>query len=206
MVPNGRNRGSSCKFRVDSDGFAIAGWTVMDTRLRIAEPRHRFALRAFLARLSPSTIRARYLRSQSELVGPALDQEMDRLLKRDVQRHVVVLALSGDDISAVGEFVVDRDDRTAELALVVEDTLQHRRIGQRIYQCLEQLARRQGISAFTCDVDWGNLRVQRLLRSSGRQLESKLAYGGIRYTLQLDRLPKEADTEQACGGCWEFAS
>src|SRR4051812_8617105 len=94
-------------------------------------PRFRFArvtdaasVDAFLGRLSPATIQARYL-SPRRLEGMVRDLEVARILRCDDRRHVVLLALEGREIRGIGELVLHDVDR-AEVALLVEDAVQGR--------------------------------------------------------------------------------
>src|SRR5690242_3661454 len=109
-------------------------------QVRIADRSDRVALCAFLERLSPATLHARYLNAWPRLSSDAAEREARRLLDGDPDSHVVVVAEDGSNIRGVGEFVAETDTATAELAMVVEDAYQDRGIGRMLYQRLEQLA------------------------------------------------------------------
>jgi GNAT superfamily N-acetyltransferase len=158
------------------------------TRLRCAAATDRQALQAFLRRLSPTTVKSRYLSSWAS--ESAALSEAERLLEHDQRRHVVVLAVQGSAIRGVGEFVLESGAAChAELGLVVEDAVQRRGIGQRLYRRLERLARLRGVSAFTGDIHYGNQPALRLLRGSGRPTKVEFGFGVIRFTMQLDEPP-----------------
>src|SRR5437870_4508657 len=106
-------------------------------RFRIADTTDRGALRAFLDRLSPNTIKSRYLTPASSLAGELGERELHRLIGRDDDAHLVVLAVDGSEVRGVGEFVKNGDD-DAELALLVEDEFQDRGIGRCLFGILEQ--------------------------------------------------------------------
>ena len=106
-------------------------------RLRLAQASDRAALQAFLSRLSPATLHARYLTPVSSMDGLRGDRELDRLLDGDSAAHVVLLALDGEHVRGVAEFVAE-DARSAEIAFVVEDAFQGRGIGRRLVRRLEQ--------------------------------------------------------------------
>jgi GNAT superfamily N-acetyltransferase len=146
----------------------------------------RDAVRAFLERLSPSTVKARYLSSWTSFAGPMGDLEVRRLLERSRPDHVVLVARSGGQIRAMGEFAIDPSGHRAELGLVVEDEFQGRGVGRLLYGRLEQVARRRGVSAFTGDIAHGNERMLRLLRRTGRHLHVRPEYGGLRFTLAFE--------------------
>ena len=159
--------------------------TLPSPRLRFVRKGDRPALRAFLGRLSASTLQARYLTMLSRMEGLLADREIARIVDGDAARHVVVVAEDRADIRAIGEFVIDTDGRAAELALTVEDDFQNHGLGRRLYCRLEALARRRGVAAFTGDVRHGNTRMQELLRATGRPLRMESVYGGVYFTLQL---------------------
>jgi GNAT superfamily N-acetyltransferase len=153
--------------------------------LRVARPGDHASVREFLERLSSRTIQARYLLAVSSLAGPLADRETQRLLDRDLTRHVVVVAVEADAIRGIGEFVANEAMQFAEVGLVVEDAFQHRGIGRALYRRLESLARRRGIQAFTGDVHQGNTRVHQLLRAIGRPLRVQPGYASSRFVLAL---------------------
>jgi GNAT superfamily N-acetyltransferase len=157
------------------------------TSLRIARANDLAAVRAFLTRLSPSTVKARYMSAWSSLAGPAGDREAQRLLHRDESRHVVLVAVDGGQIRGVGEFVAEptSQEAQAELALVVEDAYQGRGIGRLLLRCLEDMARERGIRAFTGDVGYTNRRVHGLLQASGWPVDLQPAFGVLRFRLRL---------------------
>jgi GNAT superfamily N-acetyltransferase len=143
------------------------------------------AVRTFLSRLSPNTVRARYLSSWTSLAGPLGDGEAQRLVDRSQARHVVVLAFDADEIRGIGEFV-ETAGSAAELALVVEDAAQRRGIGRSLFQRLRRLAHRRGIRAFTGDVRYSNTPALQFLRATGTPLRTTLGYSALEFCLLLE--------------------
>ena len=152
---------------------------------RLARPGDRGAVRAFLDRLSPSTVQARYLSPPRSLAGPAGEPELTRLLERNAADHMVVLAVDGSGVRGIGELVAEHE-RRAELALVVEDAFQGCGIGRSLFRSLEQLALTRGIRAFTGDIAYGNARMLALLRGTGHRLQTQLGYGSLQFRLLLE--------------------
>jgi len=152
---------------------------------RIANASDRGALREFLDRLSPNTIKQRYLMPARSLAGELGDRELRRLVDRNESEHMVVLALDGAEVRGVGEFV-RHGAQDAELALLVEDDFQHRGIGQCLFGILEQLAVARGLSAFTAEIAYSNARMRGLLRATGRRIQTQLGYGSLQVRLLLD--------------------
>src|SRR5438132_890417 len=70
-------------------------------RFRVARAGDRSAVRAFLDRLSPSTVQARFLSPARSLTGLLGDHELKRLFDRNEAEHVVVLAVDGTEIRGI---------------------------------------------------------------------------------------------------------
>src|ERR1044071_8580462 len=103
----------------------------MAVQLRAALAADRGALRAFLERLSPATVQLRYLRPAGKLQDSVADLELNRILNGSPSDHVVVLAVDGETVRGVGEFIREQQQvGQAELALVVEDAFQGHGIGR----------------------------------------------------------------------------
>ncbi|MFN8636161.1 MAG: GNAT family N-acetyltransferase [Chloroflexota bacterium] len=152
--------------------------------LRAIQTEDHAAVRAFLDRLSPSTVRSRYLHSSMKLAGPSGEREITRLLADHAGKHVVVLAVDGAEIRGIGELFNLPLER-ADVGLVVEDGFQGRGIGRDLLQALIQVARKQGIRALTGDMAYGNERAVALLRGTGRQLQLRVGGGGVQFSLLL---------------------
>jgi GNAT superfamily N-acetyltransferase len=151
---------------------------------RTAHARDRGALHAFLHRLSPGTLSARYLSSLDTVPEPWAERELDRLLDRHGGKHVVVLAVDGAAVRGIGEYM-EEPAGGAELAVVVEDDFQGRSVGRALLRTLQQLALERGIRAFTGDVSYANRRALRLLRGTGRGVQTDVGYGSLRFRLLL---------------------
>jgi len=122
-------------------------------------------------RLSPETIRRRFLRARTSC-EPA---EAEALAAVDQVRRVAIALVSGRaadaDIVAVGRFHADADDGTAELSLLVEDAYQHHGLGRRLLRELLVEAHRRRLRALDGYVLFDNAPLLHLLRTSGRPLE-----------------------------------
>jgi len=158
-------------------------------QVRLADRSDRAELCAFLMRLSPATLHARYLNAWPRLPRAAAEREVRRLLDGDADSNVVVVAEDGLNIRGVGEFVAGTDTATAELAMVVEDAFQDRGIGRMLYQRLEQLARERRVKMFTGDVHYENRRVLELMRRSRRATCLEPGLANIRFTMRLEAGP-----------------
>jgi hypothetical protein len=119
--------------------------------------RHRMAVGAFLARLSPATRHARYL-GPMQFEGHSRERELARLQSSAAGLHTVLLALEGDEVRGIGTL---------------------------LFLSLEQHAWRRGVRAFTGEVANGNQRVLAMLRDAARPLRIQPGYASSHFELTL---------------------
>jgi GNAT superfamily N-acetyltransferase len=163
----------------------LRGQAKHQRRVRLARPDDRGAVRAFLRRLSPRTVQARYLGPCLPLDDARADLELARLFDNHDSKRTIVVATDGAEVRGLGEFTVEDAER-AELGILVEDAFQGRGIGKRLLRLLQRLALQRGLRAFTGDVAYGNSRGLAILRATGRPVRSQPDYGSVRFTLRLD--------------------
>jgi GNAT superfamily N-acetyltransferase len=153
-------------------------------RFRLARGSDAAAVEAFLGRLSPTTLQARYL-SPRRLVGDVRTAEVARILGSNERQHVVLLALDGSEIRGIAELVL-RDAEQAEVALLVEDAFQGQGLGKALGQRLKRLAGRRGLRVLTGNHAYGNARVAAMLRQAGGKVHYAFDYGSLRFSLSLE--------------------
>lgn len=140
-------------------------------------------------RLSPETIRRRFLREQPRFAP----NEAQLLAAVDQIRRVAIAALSGPQadaqIVAVGRFHrADANDDHAELAMLVEDDYQRVGLGRVLLDALLEAARRRGLRVLDGYVQYGNNGMLRLLRTSGQPIEVVWSGGDVlSFELQVAR-------------------
>jgi GNAT superfamily N-acetyltransferase len=121
-------------------------------------------------RLSPSTVRRRFLRS----VARCDPLEAQRLAAVDQVQRVALVAVPApaDDppIVAVGRFHGDGSAQ-AELALLVDDAYQHVGLGRLLLSRLVREAVQRRLRVLEGHVLYDNTPMLRLLRTSGQPLE-----------------------------------
>jgi len=129
-------------------------------------------------RLSPSTLRRRFLRS----VVRCDPLEAQRLAAVDQVQRVALVAVPdpADDppIVAVGRFHGDGSEQ-AELGLLVDDAYQHLGLGRLLLSCLVREAARRRLRVLEGHVLYDNTPMLRLLRTSGRPLEVRWDGGDV---------------------------
>ncbi|HSR35690.1 MAG TPA: GNAT family N-acetyltransferase, partial [Desulfurivibrionaceae bacterium] len=78
------------------------------------------------------------------------------------------------------------DDEAVELALVVRDEWQNRRIGSFLFRHLVTIAKRNGISGFTAEVLRDNRRMQTIFNHSGYRMKSRRVEDVYSYEIDFD--------------------
>jgi len=121
---------------------------------------------AFVSGLSPET---RYNR----LLGGvrAITREyIESLVTIDDSREMAVAATAmpgGETLVGVARYVLDKDKRSAEFAIVVADSWQGRGIGRRLLAKLIEVARRRGLKRLYGDILAMNRPMLELARALG---------------------------------------
>jgi acetyltransferase len=119
--------------------------------LRPLRPEDREIELAFVSGLSRET------RSNRLLGGArAITREyIETLVNVDYSRDMALAAttmLDGETLIGVARYVLDKDDKAAEFAIVVADAWQGRGIGRRLLSKLIDIARRRGVKRLYGDV------------------------------------------------------
>jgi GNAT superfamily N-acetyltransferase len=143
------------------------------------------ALVALHARLSADTIYRRYFGVRPHL-SPA---EVERFTRVDGRTRFALVALQAADLVAVARYEGRPGDRSAELAVVVDDALQHQGVGRLMLERLVDVAREAGIESLVADVLAGNAAMLALLRTLG--LPRRTETDGDTVTVLVDLSPAE---------------
>ena len=108
----------------------------------------------------------------------------------DHRNEVSILATipepDGEDIVAIGGFYLDPRTNRAEVAFLVADKWQQRRIGTFLLKHLVTIARRHGIAGFTAEVLRENRAMQSVFNNSGLKVSTKLEDGVYHFDLNFD--------------------
>jgi RimJ/RimL family protein N-acetyltransferase len=93
----------------------------------------------------------------------------------DYSREMVILVVIGREerktVIGMGQYAIDEDTHTAELALVVKDEYQNKGVGAELNSYLTYLAKKQGLLGFTAEVLQDNAPALRLLEKKGFEIE-----------------------------------
>jgi GNAT superfamily N-acetyltransferase len=148
------------------------------------------ALVALHARLSADTIYRRYFGVRPHL-SPT---EVERFTRVDGRTRFALVALQAADLVAVARYEGRPGDRSAELAVVVDDALQHQGVGRLMLERLVDVAREAGIESLVADVLAGNAAMLALLRTVG--LPRRTETDGDTVTVLVDLSPSELPADR----------
>jgi GNAT superfamily N-acetyltransferase len=145
--------------------------TGAQVRVRPVEPADKPRLAACLARLSPETVRGRFLTAKPGLSAA----ELRYLTEIDGRDHVALVAVPLDEpdrIVAVARSVriADLPD-TAEMAVVVDDEWQGHGLGSLLAEALADAARKAGIRRLAAIMLGANEPARRLVLRIAERLE-----------------------------------
>jgi RimJ/RimL family protein N-acetyltransferase len=138
--------------------------------LRPIRPEDAEALLALHARLSADTIYRRYFGARPHLAAT----DVERFTRVDGRYRFALVAVRRSDLVAVARYEGRPGERSAEIAVVVDDALQHHGIGRLVLERLSDVAAEAGLDELVADVLAGNAAMLGLLRTLGlpRRTES----------------------------------
>ncbi|HXX89905.1 MAG TPA: GNAT family N-acetyltransferase [Acidimicrobiales bacterium] len=173
------------------DDVALADGTVV--RIREIRPEDADALVAFHARLSPQSIILRYFGPHPRLS----DSEVHRLTNVDGVDRYAVVALLDDRIVGVARYEREPGSPEAEVAFLVTDELQGKRLGTVFFERLVEAARRQGITRLVADTLAENTRMLGVFRDSGYRRHYDRFSEVVQVVLDIDEDGVGADGDPA---------
>jgi GNAT superfamily N-acetyltransferase len=160
-------------------GYDVLGSDGTPVAVHPAEPEHRTQLVGLLTRLSPRTLRARFLGS-----GEASYQAYVAELF-DPQRTLdAVMACVDGVVVGVGSTHLIREG-VAEVAVLVDDAHQHHGIGTLLLEDLVSRARGRGLSELMAYVSRDNSPMLDVLHHSGLSMVSRSEGTCVEMTVRL---------------------
>lgn len=149
-------------------------------------------LKDLFYRLNPQT---RYLRF-GYMKTYISDQELDYFTVADPPATYAYVALTGEEkeerIVAVGQWFLSTDGRTAEIAFVVEDTIQVRGIGTALLEQLAEAAAKYRIKRFIARVLPENTRMLGVFEDSGFSITKRIYEGAYELIFNLEEQEEHA--------------
>ena len=124
-------------------------------------------LKEFFYSLSYESMYQRFLSARKDIPHESLQD----FVAVDYTEKMIILATSEKDgrtiICGLGQYGLNRDMHTADVALVVRDDFQNQGVAAELLSYLTYLAKRQGLLGFTAEVLAGNGPVFRLFDKEG---------------------------------------
>ncbi len=134
-------------------------------------------LKDFFYSLSDQSIYRRFISARTDMPHERLQE----FVVIDYTREMVILAVIGDEenpkVIGVGQYGIDEQTHTAEVALVVRDDYQNKGVGTELLNYLTYLAKRQGLLGFTAEVLVGNQPMLHLFEKAGFTIEKRREAG-----------------------------
>ena len=135
-------------------------------------------LKDFIYSLSDETMYKRFFTRRKDMPHELLQS---LFVVVDYTKAMVILALledaEKDVVVGVGQYGLNKDTLTAEVALVVRDDYQNLGVGMELLSYLRNIAEKQGLLGFTAEVLPENTRVLHLLEKVGFNFEKKFSAG-----------------------------
>lgn len=109
-------------------------------------------IKDFFYSLSDQSLYRRFISRRQDMPHERLQE----FVVIDHTKEMVILAVlheaEKEIIAGVGQYTIDPENHTADIAFVVKDEFQNRGIGTELLSYLTQLAKRQGLLGFTAEV------------------------------------------------------
>ena len=157
--------------------------TGLEILLRAAKISDEGLLKDFFHRLSDESLYLRFFSMRQDLPHELLQ----RFVVIDYTRQMVILAViqhqRKEEMIGIGQYWIQEEMHTANLAFAVRDDYQKKGVGYEIFQYLYHLGKRRGLLGFTADVLMDNRSMLHLCRKMGFEME-KTGDSGI-YNLKM---------------------
>ena len=118
-------------------------------------------------------------------------ERLQRWVVIDYTKEIIILASMTKDekeiITGMGQYIIDENSLTAEVAFIVKDEFQNRGIGTEILTYLTYLAKRRGLAGFTAEVLPENTPMLHVLEENGFE-STRRSLGGV-HMLKQDFTP-----------------
>jgi RimJ/RimL family protein N-acetyltransferase len=148
-------------------------------RIRPIAPDDKPLLQEGLQRLSPESVRRRFLGPKPRLSSA----ELRYLTEVDGRDHIALVAVDDEDpqrLVGVARCVRSKEEAgTAELAIVVDDAWQGHRVGHVLAEALARAAAEAGVRRFSAVILADNVGAQRVLGGITDELRLRVASGGV---------------------------
>ena len=137
------------------------------------------SLKDFFYSLSDKSIYKRFMSVRRDMPHELLQE----FVVIDYSKEIVILAIKEDperpEIVGVGQYGIQEDQHTAEVAFIVKDEYHNKGIGTELMTFLTMLAKKQGLFGFTAEVLVGNTPMLHLFENQGFDMEKRTSAGVV---------------------------
>ncbi|HMK96640.1 MAG TPA: GNAT family N-acetyltransferase, partial [Acidimicrobiales bacterium] len=168
-----------------------AGWDVVladgsTAHIRPVSPEDGPEIADLHARLSPETVRLRYLGAHPRLSAA----ELALLVEPENPDHLALVAERAGILIGVAQYDRIPGSDVAEVAFVVDDAHQGLGIGTLLLEYLASEGRRTGFKRFAADTLWENDQMVQVFRDAGFTQRSRVEAGVIRVVMDISPTPE----------------
>jgi acyl-CoA hydrolase/GNAT superfamily N-acetyltransferase len=142
-------------------------------------------MRDLIYNLSQETIYYRFMSRQQRFTARQIQDFVYIDHRRDVAIVGTIPEAHGEQIIAVGTYYLNEKTNLAEVAFVVRDGWQNKRLGTFLFKHLTKIAKRNGITGFTAEVLRENGRMQNVFNHSGLKVSSQLEEGVYSFNMEF---------------------
>jgi acyl-CoA hydrolase/GNAT superfamily N-acetyltransferase len=141
---------------------------------RAVHPTDESRMRHLFYALSKQTIYYRFMRAMKEIPRKQIQDFVFVDHRNEVAIVGTVKEAHGEDIIAVGRYILDPKTNRAEVAFTVQDNWQNKGIGTFLLQYLIRIGRRNGIHGFTAEVLADNRPMQHVFQKGNYKTRYRL--------------------------------
>ncbi len=156
-----------------------------EVSFRSIKPTDEPHMRDLIYNLSQETIYYRFMSRQQRFTPRQIQDFVYIDHRRDVAVVGTVPEAHGEQIIAVGTYYLNEKTNLAEVAFVVRDGWQNKRLGTYMFKHLTKIAKRNGIAGFTAEVLRENERMQNVFNHSGLKVTSQLEEGVFSFHMEF---------------------
>lgn len=142
-------------------------------------------LKDFFYSLTDDSMYHRFISTRTDMPH----ERLQSFVAIDYSREMVILATveqdGGERVVGMGQYRIEEDAHTAEIAFVVRDGLQDKGIGSELLDYLTYLAKKRGLLKFTATALQDNRRMIHLMVKRGFKVEQRLDAGVHELTMSL---------------------
>lgn len=156
-----------------------------EVNFRSIKPTDEPHMRDLIYNLSQETIYYRFMSRQQRFTPRQIQDFVYIDHRRDVAIVGTIPEAHGEQIIAVGTYYLNEKTNLAEVAFVVRDGWQNKRLGTNLFKHLIKIAKRNGIAGFTAEVLRENERMQNVFNHSGLKVSCQLEEGVYSFNMEF---------------------